>query len=557
MYIDINKREEQQLYIREQILRESSNNNISILNNEACVGKTYATEEALVIATNNNRKSILIRADIEDSISSRDRINTLINTEIAFALNNETTKNTTDFMQSVIEYPILILTHQKYKLLSEDKTLRNKICKDRDILVIDEFVDIVDKISVTLDDLHQLIKDLRDIDIYLANKFKVVKDNLDSVLINTTKLEYFEGMSYLSRELNEIIKIIEATELDVTKSKIINRLKHIKCILNNTSIKDRNAFYGYNSQRKMWLLNNTVMLDASAGINYINSKSNLYILDRQERIIDYSNWCFNICKFNSSKYNINKTREYFDTINNHLKELSKDKKVLVIGNKESRKKILVDDNIEYDYFGNLVGKNNYKDYSCVYVIINHQFSFANYVIDYMYYNNNREIELDCICGYDNVYRFRNQELEEMRVNSITANLYQAIKRINRDNSKKTEVYIINSDNKVITKLLKEFRNATSNEIDLGLNIRKKSNVYQKKRLVDAFHTKFINFLEVNGQGVYTKEEIREAIGYSDKKSFSRKILNHLEVKQYMELNNIRNERYNIIFPHNENYRCGA
>lgn len=516
MYIDINKREEQQSYIRNQILRESSNNNIIILNNEACIGKTYATEEALVIATNNNRRSILIRADIEDSISSRDRINRLVDADFAYALNHETTKNIIDFNQSIIDYPILILTREKYKLLSEDKTLRNKICKGRDIMVIDDFIDIVDKIMVSLDDLHELLKDLRDIDIYLANKFTKVKNILDSVLINTTKLEYFEGMYYLSTEINEILKIIDATGLDINKSKVNKRLKDIKCILNNKSIKDKNAFYSYNPKRKMWLLNNTIMLDASADIIKSNIRSNLYVLDRQERIIDYSDWCFNICEFNSSKSNINKTKEYFDVINKHLKELSRENKVLVIGNKGSKKKILDNENIEYDYFGNLVGKNRYADYDCVYIIINHQFAFANYVIDYMYHNDNSNVDLECICGNDNVYRFRNPELEEMRVNSITANLYQAIKRINRDNSKKTTVYIINNDKRVINRLLKEFRSSTINIIDLCLNINKKSNVYQKRRAANAYHKKFINFLEVNGQGIYTKEEIREAISYTDK-----------------------------------------
>ncbi|QAS59605.1 DEAD/DEAH box helicase family protein [Clostridium septicum] len=142
-------------YIENLIINDTNNigqEKFILLNNEAGMGKTTGTEKALVkAAIEHNKKSILVRFSRNDGKESMERINSIAGKEIAFAYNTDTKDLLKEF--ELNKYPILIITHQRYKLLSKSTDRRRDYTKGRSVLVIDEEVDIIEPIKITTEKL--------------------------------------------------------------------------------------------------------------------------------------------------------------------------------------------------------------------------------------------------------------------------------------------------------------------------------------------------------------------------------------------------------------------
>jgi len=171
-----------------------------------------------------------------------------------------------------------------------------------------------------------------------------------------------------------------------------------------------------------------------------------FVLHNQERVFNYYNWTFNITNINSCRSSIKKADNYFKEIDKHLQELSK-QEILVIGSKdiEENKTLSVNDNIKVAYLGNIVGKNDWRDLTQCYVILNPQIPFSQYILKYLFYAKDN-ID-NSVLGdlkrrpYSKVYRFNNPILEQIRVSQVAIDMYQGIKRINRANEKMANIYV--------------------------------------------------------------------------------------------------------------------
>ncbi|QAS59603.1 hypothetical protein [Clostridium septicum] len=177
---------------------------------------------------------------------------------------------------------------------------------------------------------------------------------------------------------------------------------------------------------------------------------------------------------------------------------------------EEKKKLRVNDNIKVAWFGNIVGRNDWRDLTQCYVILNPQIPFSQYILKYLFYAkdnlNNSVLEDLKRRVYNGVYRFSNPILEEIRVSQIAIDMYQAIKRINRSNEKMSDVYVINHDSSIMDMLLKEFAGCKTNKysLDVKYTISRAKEDYDKKKAERAYYTKFINLLKSLPMGRYSK-----------------------------------------------------
>ncbi|MDU1180595.1 MAG: hypothetical protein E7K20_13715 [Clostridium sp.] len=179
-------KERQINYIENLVINDTNNigqEKFILLNNEAGMGKTTGTEKVLVkAAMQYNKKSILVRYSCDDGKESMERINSIAGKEIAFAYNTETKDLLKEFEFN--KYPILIITHQKYKLLSKRCDRRRDYTKGRSILVIDEEIDIIDPINISIKELADVEEKIHQLkNSYIIEIFNKINKDIKEIFI--------------------------------------------------------------------------------------------------------------------------------------------------------------------------------------------------------------------------------------------------------------------------------------------------------------------------------------------------------------------------------------
>ncbi|MDB2123796.1 hypothetical protein [Clostridium paraputrificum] len=538
-------KERQINYIENLIINDTNNigqEKFILLNNEAGMGKTTGTEKVLVkAAMQYNKKSILVRYSCDDGKESMERINSIAGKEIAFAYNTETKDLLKEFEFN--KYPILIITHQKYKLLSKRCDRRRDYTKGRSILVIDEEIDIIDPINISIKELADVEEKIHQLkNSYIIEIFNKINKDIKEIFIPNRDINILYPQKNIVKQLQELISFINANISLDDRNEInilVEELNNLKYALNQISVIDNKIIKSFNPKVDYWGLKTNLILDACSHMNPLYKIRKNFVLHNQERVFNYYNWTFNITNINSCRSSIKKADNYFKEIDKHLQELSK-QEILVIGSKdiEENKTLSVNDNIKVAYLGNIVGKNDWRDLTQCYVILNPQIPFSQYILKYLFYAKDN-ID-NSVLGdlkrrpYSKVYRFNNPILEQIRVSQVAIDMYQGIKRINRANEKMANIYVINHDQSIMDMLLKEFVGCKTNKysLDVKYAISKAKEDYDKKRVERAYYTKFINLLKSLPTGRYSKNDLREKIGYENKKNFNKEVLKKEAVINY-------------------------
>lgn len=540
-------------FLQEQIIQGTHTDYFLVLNHEASFGKTIYAEKALIEAANMGKRSIFCRQFIENCNESANRINKLAKEQIAIAIDHD---NLQEYKDTIKEYPIVIITHEKYRRLSKDLEQQNIFKLGREILVIDEQISMVKPIEFRAKNRGAFLGMLNDFtascDLYL----EITSELYDFISSNTKKIFYKpannmeENIKRLKVLLNANIDRNHAELFDSTTRGILEEIDKLEIFLNNVSVADGKILYNYDRNIKFWRLKNNIILDACADLNYIYKISPEFNIAKQDKVFDHSNWSLNIINHNSCKTRKEKSKNFYMEVNRHIQSILNNDKMLIIGSKDEMNKIWTNEKTSFIWVGNFVGKNNWKDYTKCYIILNPQWNFPDYVLSYMYYSGevfNNGDKWDAGLK-DGVYRFRNNHLELIRQTAIASEIYQAIKRINRDNSKNAEIFVINNDQEVLNMIIKEIQNikVDNHSLDIKYETGKKKQDYDKKRADDAYYTKFIEVVSGLEKGVYQKKWVREQIGLSNVKVFSQKILNKQKVIDYMAEANIVAKGQSII-----------
>uniref|UniRef100_UPI000B1B0327 hypothetical protein n=1 Tax=Neobacillus fumarioli TaxID=105229 RepID=UPI000B1B0327 len=290
-----------------------------------------------------------------------------------------------------------------------------------------------------------------------------------------------------------------------------------------------------------FLLKNNIILDAN-GFDYKYRLSNKFILKTQDKFYDYSHSQFFHYVVDTSKTGLSR---YINFNRQVLNEISLEgcKGVLFITDKQNKESL--EREIEYhfsqygnslreienklgcsiqvDYHGNLKGVNNYRTFDMVVVIKSPIFDYLSYILTNLYYKSKDKIPVG------NISIFENEEIERIRKTAIAGELYQGLKRINRDNSQPAKYYVFCNNQDVIEIVVEQFP---------GIKYIQRELAIEKKRNADAESEQIENpkvaevkklLLEYRQSGLKSikKQKLREAVGIRYKSNFA-KLLHSLE-----------------------------
>ena len=583
----LNEQKEQLTY---EITQGESSGFFNVFDIEAGCRKTRTAESALIEAYYKyGRKSILVRRNDEDCRESMRIINKAAKSDIAFAYNNEdvTLSDLKNVNKNLNTIPIVIITHQKYRVLMKDTNKRKLFSMDRKNLIVDEFVSAIEVISVSETDI-ETFRILFKSDPIISQAFEksmkwIVdffmtwnKENLCRRFVNIDD-------EHPSKNFNELIKLIKANvtneiltewkygifectnpaEINIdllsslkTVKMLCDRLMEYKQLFTEMCVYNDKKLYTTDPRNNYWFLDNNIMLDASGELQSAYALNHdEFSLQHCEKVLNHSNWKIINIPVNTTSAGKERIINFYDVVNEEIKKYSKD--ILVIGKKNEMDMIDVPEDNK-GYFGNVTGSNKWYDIKNVAIIQTHNLSDVDYILKYLHYGKKKIEEKINLSGYRSgrtgysSYSFKDERLEEIRVRWIASEIYQAIKRVNRNMQYNTDVLIFINNEKVIELLKSQMKNCQYEVIkyddDKFSFIRNKQDDYIDRLQKSSYATKFIDFLAEVQNGLHqefvddknrlSKVKVRNYLGINSSGNFSNKVLKKTEVIKYCQVRNI-------------------
>jgi len=562
---------------------------------EAGCGKTWAAEEGLAALVNETEENaIFVRRSNEDGQESADRINGLVRREVAFAYNGETIKSLDwpSISKTLSDFRIIIITHKRYHNLCLDVAQRRLLTKNRRVLVIDEFISDVQRLDLNM----QIIKTIRAFfysDPEITEKYNNFIKYIESYISAYPRGKYFGRVSSYLKNALELKRLInnnfdkesvmmrkqslelmgeqEMMDMDLlskinSKAALLRQIDYMQEFYKNVFLSYNGNLSIANSKCQNWLLDNNIILDASGSLQAAyNLNPKLYKLKNNPKVLDHSNWeLINIIvtTIKSKKTEItNYYERVYEIVNDYNPE-----DTLIIGSKDDFDNKLEDVPVTNKaYLGNITGSNKWGRLKNAMLIQTPNIDDVEYVLQYLHYSK-KDIDND-LCkwtsktsgkGTRTKYEFIDKRFEKIRSLWLAEQIYQAIKRVNRDMSRETKVIIL-MNNKEVIKLLAEklhgcsVRYVEDNSFECEPTKKEKyldsqrehsqANQFIKllEKIQDGKHPE-LWYKDSKGQiykGVCTKKAIRVYLGIGSAKDFYNKVLSKSFVITYMNTNNIQ------------------
>lgn len=539
-----------------------------------------------------NIKYLYVVKDNNLGIEAENRINEYCKAKgikpLALFINSNNKKKE---IKNIGNYPILIITHARYKMCCVDIKQKKEITNSRGTLIIDEEIQIFETLQYNVQRYNWFFNLLGGINPLLSIQYnKAITGILNTLYTYKGKMVYNcikrdckvykKEVLKLKSMLNKIsakdikqMKLVSLTNEIIIKKDILNECNIINNFYTHTSYFECNNLYTYDNRYDFWLLeNNNILLDASGLFLYTYKLSNIFdTKGLQNRIIDHKKSKIKFCNINTTNSAKNKMINFYEQVKKHLVSITnKDDKILIAGKKniddKELKDIINNETIDYGYYGNLVGHNIWKDFNKFYSVATFQTPSYVYVIKYLFYSKRtitNKTNLNGINdgkGIDKVYRFFNNDLEKIRTTTIVSEIYQAMGRIARVENMAAEYYLLMNDDSLKEMIVKQFKGIQVQAFDLDIKFQKKDNIKQKEFLNEhnnkmALEGKQGDFMrlildikqgKINDMSIVDiknktlttkKKDIAEYLQVNPKK-FAEKILNKPLVANFLSNNNI-------------------
>lgn len=534
-------------HLRRRILEyETGENKFVVLPLEAGIGKSLQTNRIIAeylsektsaqlsqaIMFNHYRRFLIVKFFIEDVLDCEKQINQHCGRNVAVGITSQNWNQFKDNIDSLIFYPVVVITHERYLRLSRDEKMKLAFADGRHTLIIDEMINIPTYTfseteyrrmeNILPISLHQILIDLCYPLFEKINQLRQQKPGnrlvkcrlqLNPKLLRQFKAEV-EAQTFQPKDLSEVQKFIETLEV----------------IHHHVSLYNNGRLTSYNPELKHWGLKNNIILDANGQIDKQYKYDQSVVIDRQTPVLTHENWTLHHVPFNSSMSNIKRTENYFEQICKTIVGRKKPTdKTLVVTQLKLKDELMnhleqqgVQD-IAIAHFGDIIGKNEWRDYTQVWIIANPLIPMEIYPLRWSIASQRKitchSLEMVAEKGKKGRLAFKNKDFEQIRFGCIVSELYQAIKRINRDNTRKAEVFLVNADTDVLKELCKHLKGIRMGEV-IQLDVRCQTEKSAKKDQADLL----VEYLTGLHQGRYSKSEIREAVGI-DKKNFARVLKN--------------------------------
>lgn len=475
------------------------------------------------------------------------------NVAVAYTSKDYTDKQANQKKLRAINSQVLCITHKMYSQIckGEHKELSN----NRDILIIDEYPDLVEKISISQSDLTRLWFDYGHSEI--EKVVTMLRDRLkgDSVLTINHEIKYhsFESVEYdyIKKAMIHAMDSIEKQEHKAILQKCVK-------LLNNGGYAYEGGFHTYDDSIDFVMLKNNIILDANAGFDHRYEMSNKFVVRKQEKMFEYANSRVHHIDVNTTKKALSKYVDFAGKVLETV-QLEQRKGVLFVTDKANKDELndcilrhysnvgetieeieeTLECKISVDYFGNIIGVNTYRDYETVVIMKTPNYDYLTYVLTGMLYKSKDGLSVESIRP------FQDDEIETLRKTIVAGEIYQAIKRINRDNSQSAEIFVFSDSQEAVELVVKQLPNVSYTKSSMEVS-NKRKDYDASSRLDGSAVTEVQEILtEALKAGVerIKKKEIREQVGVT--KSYFPKVLNKLT--PFLTKHNISIDVRELIF----------
>jgi len=513
-------------------------------------------------------------------------------------LNNHIVAETVDSDMDDVEitnklnkYPIIFLTHEKYKVLAQNEEQRKQFSKDRILLVVDEFINMSKKIWIDDTEYEKLIvvlkydkirRDFRNATKELKKYFLYLEKNgqdRDKKLhIKNFKTDY----TYISKEIEKIkqytkYNIDEQDHADFfeanKKRSIENVLDEVKEFFSGTCILESGKLYTVKRNLQLWGLSKNIILDGSGTLNYayqlMNDKIN-FRLDEDYRVLDHKNFTIEHIRINTTKTSKNRYSNFYNLCREILRELGIHQTLVVCARYECKddkgnKKTEYFDVPFINYWQNFLGSNDYGDLKNMLIVDTFNMSEKDYILEYLYYSNVTFKDDEDIKVYtlDRHRHFANDEIEYYKNRRMANEFYQAFKRINRKLKYSSRIVVITQHTEAVLLACSMLDNCTYEDITEQyideIKYKEEYNGSGNKKDYDIkaieILTSIINNEKISislqikdNKKILKKQILRDRLGINSAPNFKREVLSKTNVQDFLEENNIQITNNAFLIP---------
>lgn len=536
--------------LREQIMNKEKwdKNRFHVFDYEAGSGKSQMTFRYIAELANKESCRILyVQSFVKDDklVETVETINKHAKREIAIGFDGDDTGSNIK-KRNAEKAQVLCVSHRMYLGICQGN--HPYLINDRQILVIDEYPELLEKVSIFEGDIGLLweinYKYKSDVLEELAITFRQKKADLINKFTGRKKNQ----MIFLHFRENEYERLrlgLQRIKQDISDKKDIELIEKFLQILTNACFFYEKSFHTFNNKNVFKLLDCNIILDANAGFDHRYQLSKKFLIRPQKKFFDYSHSHFIHYEIGTSKTDlakqINLPERVFELLSLEQKE-----KTLIISDKKNEKIIskklsdhlsaqgfrneeidkMLNERIRIDHFGNLIGVNTYRDFSNVVVMKTPNYDYLSYALTYFYFSSMEGIEIE------NIEVFKHELIEQIRKSCVAGEIYQAIKRVNRDNSRNSEIYVFSTSQDAINIVLGQLPGINYRRVEMeGVHKQKEpKNRNKKPNKIDIQAEELKRLLLEaisDGRSSIRKNELREKIGENDKGNFSR-VLNRIQ-----------------------------
>jgi hypothetical protein len=521
--------------LREQIMNEEKwvEDKFIVFSYEAGSGKSQSTFRFLAEMTKQKSNRVLyVQRFVKD-----DELDNTVST-----INSHAGKRVVEGIHSkmgvrekkkCIDAQVLVISHQMYLQICSGK--RQELVKNRDILIIDEYPDLVERITLTINDVCELWgKSIENN--HLENLAYLLRKKRYECMSNSKqcKMQYID---FGEKEFELYKRIFSQRSEKIAEIIGEPLLEKLQQILSNGCYFYESAFHTFNNQLKLHTLKNNIILDANGSFDYRYRLSSQFIVKETVKFYDYSTSTLQHFKVKTDKTalkkQINLAEKTFEKIS-----LENKNKTLIVTDKDNTEKVErkvsgylsqlgfskeeIDKRVSIDYFGNLIGVNTYRDFETVVVLKTPFFDYLSYALTYLYFQSKDDKKMEDISV------FQNADVESIRKTVVGGEIYQAIKRINRDNSQFAQMIVCTDYQEAIDVVVGQLPNIKYESDSVEVNKLKVDELPGNSAIARvAKAEKFL--LEQMDAGVekVQKKILKDLVGVKDGGNFKRTILNNL------------------------------
>ncbi|WP_153976933.1 hypothetical protein [Paenibacillus xylanilyticus] len=449
-----------------------------VFNHEAGTGKSRNAHQIIGEKTKDlDRRVLYVQRFIKDIKVTVDFINQHAGKKVAVSYTSEDTRKV-KVKELLINRQVICISHQMYIQICKGE--HQYLVNGRDILIIDEYPDLLEKIKISSSEIGQLWFECNKWNVPEIGEWALILRNLKDEKSACTQemkfMDFSENRFRLAKLIRSAIGRMNDKRTDEYKG-ILQKSIHL---LENGGYLFEDGFHTFDGSHQYSHLKNNIILDANAAFDYRYKLCDKFNVREQEKIYDYAKDTLHHIQVKTTKKGIQKFSEFAQEVLGKLQIEGKNG-ILFITEKANVEKLrdeIVQFFSEYgssieeierrlnckigiDYFGNIIGVNHYREYDCVVLLKTPHYDYLTYTSTYHFYKwmNHQPV--------DDVKLFKHKEVEAIRRSTVAGEMYQAIKRVNRDNSRRMDVYVFTDYQEAVDLVIEQMPNIQYNKEDLG------------------------------------------------------------------------------------------